>query len=162
MRYIILFFILSISFLSKSQDIGGFIISGAGDEYEKNKFSIAWTLGEPIVKTIEADGMTVTQGFHQTVFIISSIDEVVNTNLPSFKIYPNPASSFFFVEVEEGNSSIFDYPLTNIDGSLVEMGNFNQNQNRFDLSQLSNTTYFLTIIDKEKGFKKSFQIQKAQ
>ena len=57
---------------------------------------------------------------------------------------------------------MFDYSLTNIDGSLVEMGNFNQNQNRFDLSQLSNTTYFLTIIDKEKGFKKSFQIQKAQ
>ena len=72
------------------------------------------------------------------------------------------ASSFFFVEVEEGNNSMFDYSLTNIDGSLVEMGNFNQNQNRFDLSQLSNTTYFLTIIDKEKGFKKSFQIQKAQ
>jgi len=82
--------------------------------------------------------------------------------MPSFKIYPNPASDFFFVEVEDESNLTFQYQLTDINGNLIKSGYFNKNQNKFDLSQLSNSSYFLVILNRENGIKKSFQIQKAQ
>jgi len=65
MKKLILFLILPavalLSFHSTAQQV----IATAGGYYEGETFSLSWTLGEPVVKTLSGNGMVLTQGFQQ-------------------------------------------------------------------------------------------------
>lgn len=138
------------------------VISSAGEEFERSNFSITWTLGEPVIKTIEDPNNLITQGFHQTIFIISSIEEELPQIAADFKVFPNPASTYFNLEVFNADPNKFEFFLFDIKGTLVQSGNLMENPQRFDLSQLSNTNYIFKIIEKDSGLSKSFKIQKTQ
>jgi hypothetical protein len=71
-----------------SQQISPEVISSAGDYFSNQNISLSWTLGEPVISTLEADYI-LTQGFHQDLYIITAVDEVEITGL-DIKIYPNP------------------------------------------------------------------------
>jgi hypothetical protein len=73
-----------------------------------------------------------------------SVDEYVNTPNP-FSIYPNPAE--FQITIDAFGNDIENSILNiyNIFGSLVKTEILNQNQQRINISDLSNGLYFVTI-----------------
>ena len=153
----LLLFIIAFSLLS-AQTTSNTVIATGGN----NSGNVSFTIGEPVINTSSTSNNIITQGFHQTMFVISAIKDELDANLPSFSIYPNPASTYFFLEVENEPKLIFDYRMTNLVGALIETGTFNSSKKQFDLSQLSNTGYFLLVFNEQRGYKKTFKIQKAQ
>lgn len=153
----LLLFSITFSFLS-AQTTSNTVIAAGGN----NSGNVSFTIGEPVINTSSTSNNIITQGFHQTMFIISAIKDELDANMPSFSIYPNPASTYFFLEVESEPKLIFDYRMTNLVGALIETGTFNSSKKQFDLSQLSNTGYILLVFNEQRGYKKTFKIQKAQ
>lgn len=159
--YTLVFFVFSTTLFAQST--AGSIISPAGTEFTKNNFSIVWTLGEPIIKTIEADDLTVTQGFHQTYFVISSVNEVEQGLGVEVNVYPNPASTYFFVELSNlEEQQNFEFLLSDIHGKVIETGVFSDIRTKINLDQLANSTYFFTVFNPINQQKKNFKIQKVQ
>lgn len=66
MKTIILFTLFMILMISSySQEV----ISTAGEHYENSNGSISWTIGEPVIETLESTNNYLTQGFHQPTVI---------------------------------------------------------------------------------------------
>ena len=161
MRFLVLILLLGFSGLAHTQIIERFVLASAGKTFENSNFSIEWTLGEPIVKTIVGSTNTITQGFHQSIFVVSSIGDVIPPTFPAFKIYPNPASDYFYLDFN-GVSQSVQYQLIDISGGLVLSGVISGNKERIELSDLANTSYIIKITNLKTNHTRSFNLQKAQ
>lgn len=155
------FLIISMCSLSFAQSVERFVVSSAGQTFEQPNFSMDWTLGEPVVKTVEGTNYIITQGFQQTIFVISSIEELNNSPFPDFSMYPNPASEYFFVDLQGYQGSV-QYVLSDINGSIVQSGLIQDQRFRVGLSGLANTTYILKLNIPESALSRTYRIQKAQ
>jgi hypothetical protein len=161
MRFLILILFIGFSGIAHTQVIERFVVASAGETFEKSNFSIEWTLGEPIVKTIVGSTNTITQGFHQSIFVVSSIGDMIPPTFPAFKIYPNPASDYFYLDFN-GVSQSVQYQLLDINGSIILSGVLSGNKERIELSNLANTSYIIKITDLKTNNTRSFNLQKAQ
>ena len=65
-------------------------------------------------------------------------------------IYPNPASTCIYVNVE--NSDIFSYQIININGQLISSGKSISNGNAIDIKDLSAGVYYIKISTDNKSF----------
>lgn len=157
---LVLFFI--ITFSGKAQILGPSVISSAGEQYTHPNYSLVFTLGEPVIATIEGPNGYITQGFNQSIFVITTIDEVEKTELPQVSIYPNPASTFFYLNFVNQLPVGAYYQMFDILGNHIATQNITENTQMVDLSVLSNTTYIIRIFTKELGLIKSFKIQKTE
>ena len=59
------FLLVTFTIPSYSQEV----INTAGEVYETPNGSISWTIGEPVIQTLEGSENYLTQGFHQPVEI---------------------------------------------------------------------------------------------
>jgi hypothetical protein len=51
------------------------VIASAGNSYQVEDFQLDWTLGEPVILTLENPAVILTQGFHQPAYgLISAVD----------------------------------------------------------------------------------------
>ncbi|MFZ4797596.1 MAG: T9SS type A sorting domain-containing protein, partial [Bacteroidia bacterium] len=92
---------------------------------------------------------------HDTVYVASSINNdtlkisihtgisPTSPRLNSLKVYPNPASNYLVIDLE--NPGYFIAKLTGISGQTT----ISQSNTTIDISSLSNGIYILTIFDDE-------------
>lgn len=160
-RLSIIFFLCLITQSVLGQSPERTVISSAGESFEEGKFQMEWTLGEPVIGTTTGQNNVITQGFHQTIFVISTVGEVT-PEFPELTIFPNPASTHFFMEVTNIQSSRVEFVLSDINGNMVDRGVITKTRHRFDLQYLANTTYILTVTIPELELSRSFKIQKTQ
>lgn len=74
------------------------LVSGAGAEFRHPVFgTLYWSLGEPVIETYQ-NGDILTQGFHQAYYTLVSVFPLLPADF-SFRLYPNPFSGSFTVEV---------------------------------------------------------------
>lgn len=74
------------------------------------------------------------------------IDEKENSN---FRIYPNPASGFIYIDLESGNATkVLKIRLYSLDGRIVleQNNNFENKILKIPVSELNKGMYFLTIM----------------
>ena len=78
------------------------------------------------------------------------IDETTNVNLTEisdFTFYPNPAGEYLHFKLSNPNS--FELVISDLQGSQV-LSVLNPDQNRLNLSNLSEGQYILTLIQSNK------------
>lgn len=69
---------------------------------------------------------------------------------PSIRIYPNPVSNKFQVEIITSKEIYFPFQIMDLYGKTVDSGTLNETNNLLDISALANGIYFLKIkIQKE-------------
>ncbi len=73
------------------------IISPAGNYSANSDITISYTIGEPIIETLQSGDFQITQGFHQTKLIVSGIstNSICNDNV---KVYPNPTNEYLYID----------------------------------------------------------------
>lgn len=105
----------------------------------KNSASIFFDYNEPI---ITPDALTIVQDISTNL---------LNINRLSFRIYPNPAKSGFFVELPNLEELYWD--LTDITGKVVKKGKVEKTNGLLDVyvSELSSGTYIFTIHSEGKA-----------
>ncbi len=146
-----------ISGISYSQSTTPEVISSAGDHFENSNLSISWTIGEPIIETQSAGTATITQGFHQGLYTIISVEEQIEQ--PIVNIYPNPTTDFVNVEIKGQDAENFQIQLYDELGKVLVNKKYTDIQ-QINLSQYAKATYFLKVVDTKNETYNSYKILK--
>lgn len=132
------------------------IVSTQGDSYTNGTNTIDFTIGEPVIES-ESDGTNdLTQGFHQTKLLVTSVNDIDK----NFKVsvFPNPTSQFITIKIENVKGET--YQLFDINGKVVSTGRLTSASSKVDLSGLANGTFILSISNNKNKQLKTYQIIK--
>lgn len=125
------------------------VIGAAGTTSSNGTHSLEWTVGESITSTESNGTNTVTQGFHQTMLTVSSIEEESATfNISAF---PNPTNAILNINItncdEELNVQLYD-----VAGKLVESIKHvaGQQTSLINFEKLERGTYYIKVSSAEE------------
>lgn len=133
------------------------IVAG-GDYFEQPNGSVSFTMGEGATETYTASGNTLTQGFQQSNFNITAIDENDATST-TISVYPNPASEMVNI-VFNNNLHGFRYELYDINGKKTEEKNVIGNAAVLDMLLYAQGVYTLRVLYEDEL--KNFKIEKIK
>ena len=152
----LLLILLCLPFIGFGQVTTPSVISSSGDSYSNGGVNMDYTLGEIVVETQTNSTTILTQGFHQGVLKVST--QVENIAFKT-KVYPNPASDYLIIELEQSvNADILVY---DINGKLVIKDKLNdEQQKQLDFSFLNTGNYILNINIADK--QSVYQINKSK
>ncbi len=157
-KYILSFiFVLSFVFRSNAQSV----VASAGIEVKNANFSLNFTIGEPVVLTLQNTTIKLTQGFQQNIYSIATGIRP-NSLDASIKIFPNPTADRLQVELSKPNMDEFSVTLFDMNGSIIsesKLGRDIQLQN-IDVAGLASGTYFLQIANAAKAQMNTYKVEK--
>ncbi len=136
------------------------VLSTGGGHFSNTSIQMSWTLGEPIIETIENSGTILTQGMHQPNLKITAVGELAGLDV-EILAYPNPAKDFLHLRVESTKQEAFSYRLYGAGGELKTAGELSGNQATISMQGYVPASYFLKVADKENVFK-TFKIIKIR
>ncbi len=150
---VFVFFIFQIRSL-KAQSLSQYIISSSEQEYTSaSGVQSVWTLGDFMTEYI-GNNNKATQGFLQAeLWYISAIYPLSKIDA---KIYPNPASSYFNIELPEND--VFNISLISNSGECILNAKNISGLHRLDISGPIPQTYFLIIENKNSKSHSSFKL----
>ena len=152
--FILIFFTLPFSTLFGQQ-----VISSGGTNFKGTSVELSWTIGEPVIETYSNSNTILTQGFHQSDFKVTAIDEI---SLPGYElaVYPNPVSQKLNLEIRKGDLENLSYDLFNTKGKLMQRSLFFELPGQVNMESYSSGTYLLKISDNKGNPLQSFKIIK--
>lgn len=153
MKKIFTSFILLTSSICFSQTNTLQVIGSAGNTAVNANTQLSWTIGEPITNTATNTNSILTQGFNQSVLVITATDEKQNSNIT---ISPNPTADFATININENDLKNAQYLLHDINGKLILQRKIKDTQTKISFTELANSTYFVKVLtdnQKTKTFK---------
>ncbi len=153
MKKIFTSFILLASSVCFSQTNTLQVIGSAGNTATNANTQLNWTIGEPITNTTTNPNNILTQGFNQSVLLITAIDEKQNSNIT---ISPNPTADFVTINIDENDLKNSQYLLHDINGKLILQNKITDKQTKLSFIELTKATYFVVVStnnQKTKTFK---------
>lgn len=145
-------FILAVvtGLVGNTQTIEREVVASSGDFYSNNSAELSVTIGEPVTETAIGTTNQLTQGFHQTNVLITSI-----TNYSSdleLQLFPNPSANYITIRmpklIEELNYSILD-----LKGKIIVDGQLISKETRLNVKNYPVGVYFITITNKQQQLK---------
>lgn len=162
MKNLILFSLIAFSLSVFSQNTSQNVISSAGDYHKDAGFSVSWTVGETAINTLKSTNIIVTQGFQQSKFTVSKIEENISNNF-DVKIYPNPASDFIKVIVNTNNNIDLLVRIIDISGHTIKQTEIKDiKSNNIDIRDLSGSVYFIKVINKTDNTYNTYKLIKEK
>lgn len=140
-----LFFCLFLVTIVSAQEV----VSTQGDSYSNSSGIVDFTIGEVVINTLNDGSNDLTQGFHQTNWTITSVEDISNYDV---SIFPNPTDDVINVK-----TSVFEgvyYLFYDINGKLLKEGNLTSGKTPIDVSQFAAGSYILTLNNKSENLKK--------
>lgn len=144
-----------------AQKINPQVISSAGSRYQTNTMSIDWTLGELSITTIQGTSNIISQGFHQSRYIVTATDEL-SKDLRNISVYPNPTSDLIQMDISFDVVRSVHVYLKDVNGKQIWNNKYYGQQitESTSLSNLPNGMYFLSFIIDGNKSTQTFKIQK--
>jgi hypothetical protein len=134
------------------------VVSTSGSFDKASNGSISWSLGEVATETLGSGQTKITQGVQQPNLIITTIFELENSGI-NLIVYPNPASEFVKIKLDNEPPENLHYILFDINGKLLEKKNITTSETEISFTKLYPSTYFIKVFSLEKEVK-TFKIQK--
>ncbi len=161
-RLVFIVFLSLIGLFSYGQEsISRQVVATAGADTTVNGISVSWTLGELAVETFEATGVTLTQGFQQGFFDITSVGDPISNNF-ELKIYPNPASEYVWIDLQSDEIRAIRVEIYNMEGKLMYHNEFDfaSGPTQIPLQNLNSNQYILKISDSDGKLLQTFKLIK--
>ncbi len=143
-----------------SQSLEPIIVAPAGNYFEATGSDLSWTLGGNFILTLKTEEAILTQGFHQPIYLITSIEEslAVDYNL---KVYPNPVIDEITISgILKSQEKVF-IQLVDVEGKIVR--NWTDKTLPFNVSgdEFPSGTYFISVLlEKDRSVFKTFKLVK--
>lgn len=156
MKKPISFLFLSIVFIFT---INAQVLFSNSGEYSSNaNGSLAWSVGEAVIATI-SDGIdTLTQGFHQSRYEITSISENTEEDY-NIQFFPNPVEDYFNIQIGNPDLSNFNFCMYDSQGKILCNKRITDRISKVDMSNYTAANYFVTVFHNGESVK-SIQIIK--
>ena len=134
------------------------VISSSGASSSNAEGSLSWTLGELAISTYSSGDLILTQGFHQTNLVISSIE--TSKFEPNIKVFPNPSPDLVNIDLKDIPTPS-DYKLFVFDqeGGILINEKISSNNQVISLGSFPAAVYYIRIEGKS-GDSKVFRIVK--
>lgn len=155
---LMLIYALFMGVLVHAQSLGQTVLSTSGDHFQNGSAALSWTIGEPVINSLENGSLRLTQGFHQPYLTVSSVIEAENENL--VRVYPNPTIAMLsidFATTGEYRAELFD-----VLGRKLNTFNIIGNHYELDLNDFPAANYLLKCYDTENKSISTFKIQKIR
>jgi len=126
------------------------VIASAGgynvDNIVTPTISISWTLGETIIPSFTADGITLTHGFQQQL-IVTTVEEMIEAVI-KVTVFPNPANEVINIEFEEPVDGEIRLFLLNSQGKFVKTDVIEETtvNKQLNLQGLPAGLYYLKLV----------------
>lgn len=160
--YILILFVAFMQSLVFSQSNDRRVYASAG-RYTKNvnvnssvQNTITYTLGEPIIYGANIGNKRLTNGFIQPDGLVAVSPNVVLLMKPTdtFKLFPNPATSFSTIESSFDTLSTINIQLIDLNGKLIKEETMIGQHHTVDLEStfIAPGTYFINFYNAEGLF----------
>lgn len=134
------------------------VIAGSGEYFQGQNITVSFTLGEPVISTLEKTDMIVTQGFQQSNLTVTVIDTYDGFDI-NITAYPNPVTDEIKLAVDKKLSAEASYSLYDITGGLVTQDRLDGLVTRISFQKLAPAVYLLKVNQESKTIK-TFKIIK--
>jgi hypothetical protein len=141
-KRIIMFFLFGCSLVSLQ---GQEIVATAGNFYKNPSGSMVYTIGEGITGTFNGGQIILTQGMHQPIITITSINKQSGLNF-SITAFPNPANDFIKLKVEKENIRGMQLELFDEHGKVLISRAVKSNITEIPMNGLSPSTYVIRVL----------------
>ncbi len=121
-------------------------ITGAGG-------NVSFSVGQIVTNPVSGTTGKITQGIQQPyeIFVVTGINQ--NSIQLKAVVYPNPASGFVVLSVEQKNINGMTCVLTDMQGKVISSQEVKSPQTRIDLSQLAQGAYQLQVFQNNESVK---------
>jgi len=149
--------------VSFGQTLSPSVIASAGDVYSNGTVSLAWTLGELAVSTINSGSNLLTQGFHQPELNIP-----IGISQPKGQLhvnaFPNPVSDNLVLEVNSSQADKFAVEITDVLGRVVKTSELSYGDGKTSqtirMEGFAPGAYLVKVNTVTGQFSKTFKITK--
>jgi opacity protein-like surface antigen len=155
LRFCVLILLIALPGLSAQE-----VMPASGGNGTGSGGSASYTIGQPGYTTSSGTNGSVSEGVQQPYEIstITGIEDAVGIVLAS-SVYPNPATDFLILRVDDYEGMKLSYQLFDINGRLLESNYITGSESAIMMSRYSAGTYFLKVMSSNKDVK-TFKIIK--
>ena len=136
-------------------------LTASGGEATGSGGKVSYSVGQLVCTTDQGSNGSVAPGVQQAYEIseiISDPNNVLDITLEC-RVYPNPASDFLTLNIDNLNNNKLTYFLFNSNGTLVENKEIKDNETMIDMTRYVSSIYFLRITESQRELK-TFKIIK--
>ena len=135
-------------------------ITTAGGNTNSSAGSVSYSVGQIVCKTQIGSSGSVAQGVQQPfeISVVLGLDEAQGINLV-LSAYPNPATDYVILKVENYKTENLTYHLYDIGGKLIESRKIISITETICMENLPSTIYFLKVTNNNTEVK-TFKIIK--
>jgi hypothetical protein len=136
------------------------VVTTSGGNASGGGGTVSYTVGQVVYTTNGNSNGSVAQGVQQPyeISVVTGIVEAKDISL-EIMVYPNPATDFIKLKIENYKLQSLRYQLYNTNGSLLQVNKIVGNETNIVMSNLVSATYFLKVTDNNKVIK-TFKIIK--
>ncbi len=142
-----------------SQSVQSQVVGSAGDFFQTNEAQMAFTLGEVVTETFNSGELILTQGFHQTNLMVTSLEDLAAEF--QLRVFPNPTVDFLSIDALQSPES-FNLELLDTSGRpLFLQRNMSQGAtHQINLSNYPPGIYLLRLRTEDRKNIQTFKIVK--
>ncbi len=142
------------------QSISPQVIASAGTHYVGSNAQLSWTIGEPVITTVSNGNNIITQGFHQTLLNVTSVEEqsVAGINVT---VFPNPTSEILNINLVN-NLKDLQMDLYDMNGKLLQARKIGAAEGnvQINMSDYARANYLLRVYSVDESVNYTYKVQK--
>jgi len=129
-------------------------IPASGGNASGSGGSASYTVGQIVYITNTGTDGSVAQGVQQPfeISVITAIEQAEDITLVC-SVYPNPASDFLTLKIENYDNKSLSYKLFDVNGKLLENKKVTGIETTISIANMLPNLYLLKVIDKQKEIK---------
>jgi len=154
-----LFFVLLISLGLSGLQAQEIVLSSNGNA-TSSAGTVSYSVGQVVYLTKSGTNGTITEGIQQPyeILIPTGLEDEKGITLECL-VFPNPASKYVKLKIENHDLNNLSYKLYNMNGLLLQNMKITSGETFIPMEDLKKATYFLLISEKEEVLK-TFQVIK--
>ena len=133
------------------------VMSTQGTSFSNSSGGVEFTVGEVMTSTYYNGTNYLTNGFHQTQLVISSIED--NASHFEVSIFPNPVMNELTIKFSEIQFG-YQLELMDINGKLVKTHPLSDTETKLNVQDIAAGVYMLLLKDEEGEYLKTYQLHK--
>jgi lipid-binding SYLF domain-containing protein len=115
--------------------------------------NVSYSVGQVGYSASSGANGSVEAGVQQTYSILTSFGAEVTSIQLELSAYPNPVKDILTLKVQDYNQEEMTFLLFNTQGKLLEERKINTSLSSIKLRHLAASTYYLTVVSKDKAIK---------
>jgi hypothetical protein len=133
------------------------VVSAVGGTKSVEQYEVSWTLGEPVIKTGSPGSYSLTQGFHQPKFTVTST-KIFADDL-NIEVYPNPTREFVLIHSDQLLENA-KYALFSLSGKKLMEGRITNKTTKLNIESRASGSYLLKLNGENNRPLRTFKIVK--